>query len=320
MLSIKDKLETYQIAIYFFAVGIAILFSALAPNFSKIFGNGINPILALMLFVTFLQVPLIELGRVFYSIRFIVVLIITNFIAIPVFIAILIQFSPSDPLIKLGILLVLLTPCIDYVVTFSYLGKADSSLLLASTPILLLFQMILLPIYLRMFMGDEIGMLISLAPFIEAFLWLIVVPLLLSAIVQFWARKRSAGEIVLSSLSLLPVPVTAIVLFIIIATTLPEIGNALQQSLSVVPLYVAFAIISPTLGWIIARMFKLNSEKGRAISFSAGTRNSLVILPIALSIPNAVPILPTIIVTQTLVELVSELVYIHIIARLDLNT
>lgn len=44
--------------------------------------------------------------------------------------------------------LVLLTPCIDYVVTFSHLGRADARLLLAATPTLLVVQMLLLPAHL----------------------------------------------------------------------------------------------------------------------------------------------------------------------------
>jgi ACR3 family arsenite transporter len=39
-------------------------------------------------------------------------------------------------------------------------------------------------------------------------------------------------------------------------------------------------------------------------------------LPLALAVPGALPLLPAIIVTQTLVELVTELVYVRAIARL----
>jgi ACR3 family arsenite transporter len=41
-----------------------------------------------------------------------------------------------------------------------------------------------------------------------------------------------------------------------------------------------------------------------------------VVLPLALAVPGAVPVLPAIIVTQTLVELLSELVYVRLIATL----
>jgi ACR3 family arsenite efflux pump ArsB len=52
------------------------------------------------------------------------------------------------------------------------------------------------------------------------------------------------------------------------------------------------------------------------LAFSAATRNSLVVLPLAFAVPGAVPLLPTVIVTQTLVELVSELLYVRLVPRL----
>jgi hypothetical protein len=39
-----------------------------------------------------------------------------NFVVLPVLVAGLIQFLPINPMLRLGVLMVLLTPCIDYVV------------------------------------------------------------------------------------------------------------------------------------------------------------------------------------------------------------
>jgi hypothetical protein len=49
----------------------------------------------------------------------------------------------------------------------------------------------------------------------------------------------------------------------------------------------------------------------RAVALSTVTCNSLVVLPLDLAVPGAVPILSTIIVTQTLVELLSKLVCVR---------
>src|SRR3546814_4905621 len=85
-----------------------------------------------MLFVTFLQVPVSDLGRSFSRFRFLAVLLLANFIVVPCIVTVLVYFLPMDPMLRLGVLLVLLTPCIDYVVTFAHLGRADSRLLLRS--------------------------------------------------------------------------------------------------------------------------------------------------------------------------------------------
>jgi len=61
----------------------------------------------------------------------------------------------------------LLTPCIDYVVAFTHLGKAESRLVLAATPVLLLLQLILLPLDLGIMTGGESGVVIAIAPFVD---------------------------------------------------------------------------------------------------------------------------------------------------------
>lgn len=315
MQTTRDALERHQIPIYFVVVVLAAAAALLLPG-TTMLESTINPALAVMLYVTFLQVPVAELRRAFGQVQFLVALLVANFVVIPLLVWGLIHFLPTDPLLRLGVLLVLLTPCIDYVVTFAHLGRADARLLLASTPALLITQMLLLPGYLSLFLGEDAARLVQVGPFIHAFVWLIVVPLALAGMTQLWASRSSQGARVSSSLGLLPVPTTALVLFAVVAAVLPQLGPAIDSAMRVVPIYVAFALAAPVLGWLVARVFKLDAPAGRAIAFSSGTRNSLVVLPLALAVPGAIPVLPAVIVAQTLVELASELIYVRMIPRL----
>lgn len=104
-------------------------------------------------------------------------------------------------------------------------------------------------------------------------------------------------------------------LFIVIAAVLPQLNAAIPVGLRVLPIYIVFAILAPIAGWLVAKAVKLDVTAGRAVAFSAGTRNSLVVLPLALAVPGAVPVLPAIIITQTLVELLFELTYVQILSR-----
>ena len=312
---LRDGLEAQQVWIYFAAVIVATAIGFVIPG-TAVLESAINPALALMLFVTFLQVPVAALGRALQELRFMGALLAVNFIAVPLLVLGLMQFLPADPLIRLGVLMVLLCPCIDYVVTFAHLGRADARLLLASTPVLLIAQMALLPIYLRLFLGAEAAAYVQPGPFIHAFVWLIAIPFVLAALVQTWAARSKMGERVSSGLGLAPVPATALVLFIVVAAVMPQLGQTLDRTLSVVPVYVAFSVLAPLIGWAVSRLARLTPEAGRAVAFSAGTRNSLVVLPLALVVPGAIPLVPAIIVTQTLIELLAELVYIRGIHRL----
>lgn len=313
--AIREVLEARQVWIYFAAVFAAAGVGLLIPGTETLEGV-INPALALMLFVTFLQVPVSALTRALRELRFVGVLLAVNFIAVPVLVLGLVQFLPPDPLIRLGVLMVLLCPCIDYVVTFAHLGRADARLLLAATPVLLIAQMALLPLYLRLFLGAEAAAYVHPGPFIHAFVWLIAIPFVSAALVQVWAASRATGERVSAWLGLAPVPATALVLFVVVAAVVPQLGQTLDSTLSVVPVYVVFAVVAPVVGWAGSRLARLTPEAGRAIAFSAGTRNSLVILPLALAVPGAIPLVPAIIVTQTLTELVAELIYIRLLGKL----
>jgi ACR3 family arsenite transporter len=297
---LRDILETHQVAIYFGTVIVAALVGFLVPAAAMLEG-GINPALAVMLFATFLQVPLADLGRALVQVRFIGALLAANFVAIPVLVFGLIQFLPPDSMVRLGVLLVLLAPCIDYVVTFSHIGRADARLLLAATPTLLLLQMLLLPLYLGLFLGEDAAGLVRAEPFLHAFVWLIAGPLVLAAAVQFLAGRSAGAARISAVLGLLPVPATAVVL---------------DGAVRALPLYVAYALFAPILGWGVARLAGLDAPAGRAVAFSAGTRNSLVVLPLAFAVPGAMPLLPAVIVLQTLVELVASLFYMRLMPRL----
>lgn len=73
-------------------------------------------------------------------------------------------------------------------------------------------------------------------------------------------------------------------------------------------------IIMPFISKIVGKWMDLDVPTTRALIFSGSTRNSLVVLPLAFALPNEVSILvAAIIITQTIVEIVGELIYIKVI-------
>ncbi|MGC5411681.1 arsenic resistance protein, partial [Streptomyces sp. DT225] len=69
-------------------------------------------------------------------------------------------------------------------------------------------------------------------------------------------------------------------------------------------------------GKAVARLFRLDASAGRAIVFTGATRNSLVVLPLALALPDDLAITPVVVVTQTLVEVLGMVVYVRLVPRL----
>lgn len=310
----KHTLEKKQISIYIITLFISVIVG-LTWDQSNILEHAIEPVIGVLLYSMFCQIPFLELKQALKNRSFFAALLFGNFILIPILIWLLINIFPISPVISIGVLLVLLTPCIDYVIVFSHLGKGDSKSVLASTPLLFIFQMVLLPLYLWIFLGKETISIIEITPFIKAFFYLIIIPFVLSIITQLISKSdNKQGKDILNFSGWLPVPFMALTFFVVIASQIWVLRENPVSILTVLPIYITFALIAPLIGKLSAKIFKVDTYGSRAVSFSTSTRNSLVVLPLALSLPAPEnQIVAVVIVTQTIVEILFELIYIKVI-------
>ncbi len=269
-----------------------------------------------LLYLTFLQVPISSLMATAGGGRFLLTLLVVNFVVVPLVVAAMVPFLPGITDIRLGVLLVLLCPCIDYVVTFSALAGGDHRRLLAATPIMLVVQMLLLPVYLRIFLGDGAGDVIDVGPFITAFVTIIVVPLALAWVTQVSAARFSAARSCAQEASRWMVPAMMAVLGVVVASQLPLVTGHLGEVAAVVPFYLVFLVVMAPVGIVVSRFARLDRPQTIAATFSGATRNSLVVLPLALAIPGPTPLAAAAVVTQTIVEVIAMVFYVRLIPRL----
>jgi len=109
------------------------------------------------------------------------------------------------------------------------------------------------------------------------------------------------------------VPLLALVVFLIAgsqASLVIDKGALLWSVLLVFLLYLAAAAV---IGKCLTLVFGLVALAGRTLTFSLGTRNSFVMLPLALalSLPDAWETAVVVIVFQSLVELFGMLAYLR---------
>lgn len=166
-------------------------------------------------------------------------------------------------------------------------------------------------------LGDSSNVAISITPFVEAFVLLIVLPMLLAVLTSLGARRSRTVAAWNDAWAWLPVPAMALVLVVVIASQIAVVLRDFDRLLPVIPVYIGFMLLAPVLGFIAARLLRLPATEARSVMFSASTRNSLVVLPLALALPEHTRTLAAAaVITQTLVELVCELVYVRAIPRL----
>ena len=312
----RDTLEHNQIPVYFVAVLLAAAFGLLAPALAHSLSALVTPAIAILMYAMFLQIPFLDLRQSLGNKRFLSALLLANFILVPLLVWALTRGLVERPALLVGALLVLLTPCIDYVVVFTHIGKGDSRLMLAATPVLLLLQLVLLPVYLGLMLGAQSNVVVEAGPFVEAFLLLIVVPMVLAVLTTSLARKSTLISRWNDAWGWLPVPAMALVLFVVISSQITSVVRDINLLLPVIPVYIGYLLLAPLVGALASRLFSLPAITARAVTFSASTRNSLVVLPLALALPEDVRgLAAAAVILQTLVELVGELVYVRLIPK-----
>lgn len=308
-------MERHQIPLYFVAIGAGLLLGWLIPGSHQL-EHAIEPVLVMLLFATFLAVPFRKIGAAIRDVRFLAVLGAVNFVVAPVVVFSLSRFVASDDALLIGVLLVLLTPCVDYVIAFAGLAGGAATRLVAAAPLLMLAQILLLPLYLLLFIGPGALDMIDIAPFIEAFLLLIALPLAAAALVQALSRRFSLARVTEAAMHALMVPLMMATLGVVIASQIRGVGEQISALLRVVPIYAVFVVVMVAIGIACSHVARLDVPAGRALTFSGVTRNSLVVLPLALALPASLSLAPLVVVTQTLVELVAMVLLIRTLPML----
>jgi len=307
--------ERRQVPLYLAAIALGAVVGMLMPAVAGPLETAITPVLAAVLYATFLGVPFASIGHAFTDWRFLGIVVVLNFIVAPMIVFGLSRFFIADRAVLVGVLLVLLTPCVDYVIVFTGLAVGSRERLLAATPLLMLMQIVLLPLYLWLMAGADVVGAFDARPFALAFILLIALPLALAAATQVIAKRHRAGRAIERTMHAAMVPLMMLTLAVVVGSQVFGVSGSLGPLLVAVPVFIAFIVIMGPLAALLARAARLDAPARRAVVFSGVTRNSLVVLPLALALPASFALTPLVVVAQTLVELVAMVVMVAVVPR-----
>jgi ACR3 family arsenite efflux pump ArsB len=307
-------LERRQVWIYLLAILAGLLVGSAWSGVGRSFEALLWPSLMVLLYTTFVQVPLLHLRDAFRDHRFVTAVLTGNFVVVPLVVWMLVQWLPPDPALRLGVLLVLLVPCTDWFITFSQLGGGNVPRAIAVTPVNLLLQLLLLPLYLWLMLGADLSAALPSANIWPA-LVVVLAPLGVAAASERWIEARAERAWLRKRLAWWPVPLLALVIFLIAGAQVGAIRDALPLLPAVVPLFVVFLILAALIAKGLTELLTLPADQGRAVAFSLGTRNSFVVLPLALSLPADWHVAAVVIVVQSLVELFGMTIYLWWVPR-----
>lgn len=308
-------LERHQVVLYLVGLAVGAAVGLSTPAVAPVAEVAVTPVLGLLLYATFLGVPFDRIGAGLRDRRFLGAVLVLNFVVVPVVVFGLSRIVAHEEVLLVGVLFVLLTPCVDYVIVFTGLAGGAHDRLLAAAPLLMLAQLLLLPFYLWLYVGADFVRAVDLAPFVEAFLLLIVLPLLAAWATHCAAARSDVARRWQDTALSAMVPLMVLTLGVVVASQVSGVGRRLSDLLLVVPVYVLFAALMVPIGVAAGRLARLDGPGTTAVTFSGVTRNSLVVLPLVLALPSAYDLAPLVVVTQTLVELLVMVLLVRFLPR-----
>lgn len=107
-----------------------------------------------MMYPAMTNVRLTEIGQAFRSPKQLGVVVFFNYLVAPFFMLFLANIFVQDPELHTGLVLYGLAPCIAMVIIFTFLAKGNTPMALVFVALNSVIQMILIPVYARLLIGN----------------------------------------------------------------------------------------------------------------------------------------------------------------------
>ncbi len=281
---------------------LGLLLGAVTP-FGSVSSSLIEVFLMLLLYILFLSIDLKQIKKSFTNIRFTLSAVIINFVFTPLFGYLLGKiFFPGSLDIRIGLLMLLVTPCTDWYLVFTGLSKGNVELGMSILPLNLVLQIVLLPVYLLVLIGSEVTM--DVGSLVSSVAMVLVIPFVLAYITKLMTKNSEKFKNFLSeqgdNLQLLFLCLAVVVMFASEGKNL--LDNPLLLAQMFIPLLIFFAVLF-FVAQIVGRLMNFPKKDTVALNMTTLARNSPLSLAIAVVTFPAQPLVSLALVIGPLIEL-----------------
>lgn len=287
---------------------VAIIFGSLigafSPETGSLLGGYVDYTILALVSLLFFEVEFKTLTKISKHLKFLSVAWVANFVLIPTIGFIIASlFLSGQPLFFTGLLIYFIAPCTDWFLGFTKLARGNTSLGTILLPINLITQLLLYPVYLGLFAGEQVGVDVSsigdtlinwfLIPLVGA----IIVHMILKAILptpkfeQLLSLVNRAIEFVLSIL-------VALIFAANIGTILEHVGTFAIILAAV----FTFFVITYYLGEGLSHFFKFNYPEHALLTMTTAARNAPLMLGVTVAAFPDQPLIYAAIIIGMLVE------------------
>jgi ACR3 family arsenite transporter len=253
------------------------------PTVANAISLGVPIGLFAMMYPAMTNVRLGEIGGAFRSPRQLGVVLAFNYVVAPFFMFGLARVFVADPELRTGLVLYGLAPCIAMVIIFTFLAKGNTPMALVFVALNSVAQMILIPVYARLLIGDVSFDVWIVAESVVLYLGL---PLLAGVLTRM-AVVRRGGEAamdtlkpILNGVSILGLLFTLVVMFALKGDLILERPQIVIEM--AIPMALFFAAMFFTV-LVIGSRLRFPYEDGVAVAFSATGRDFEIAIAIAIT-------------------------------------
>lgn len=266
----------------------------------------IEPFLMALLFMVFLSVDLKSMGSAFRDYKFTLVSLLVNFIWTPVFAIILGKLFLNNSIdLQVGFLMLLVTPCTDWYLVFTGLSKGNVTLAASILPLNIILQVVLLPVYLFVFMGNKVGM--NGMDVVSSIIIVLVIPMVLAQLLKMFFVRTEKGKLRLNWLKEYSDNIQLVFLCVAVVAMFASEGRALLNNPSIllqmlIPL-VCFFIFNFLFVYFISARLRMPFTDRIPLIMTTLARNSPLSLAIAVAAFPDRPFISLALVIGPLIEL-----------------
>jgi ACR3 family arsenite efflux pump ArsB len=276
-------------------------------------------LMILLLFV-FLNTRVREIARAFRNVRFSVSSLLINFMWTPVFAFVLtVLFFGGQVDVRLGFIMLMVTPCTDWYLVFTGLSGGNVALGSSVLPLNLILQIVLLPVYVLVFMGNAVAFNASII--LNSVVFVLIVPLAAANVIRAVNVKLPVKRAVEQFIAAASDTVQFIFLCLAVAAMFASQGDLLLENPrmfgTVFPPLIIFFIINFCIAFFVGKRLKLSFEDRVPLIFTTAARNSPIALAIAsVAFPDR-PVVSLVLVVGPLIELPVLALISAILRRID---
>lgn len=269
-------------------------------------GHVVVPALLLMLFALFVRMDATHVGEVRKAKSLVGASLALNFVFTPILAWFLGEvLLGSQPDLRIGLLLLLVTPCTDWYLVFTATARGHLGIAAALLPVNLVLQLVLLPVYVLVLGGQ--AAFVDAETLGESVVLVLVVPLVAAAALRWTSGRRmsaaSRDRYVMAPAERIVLPLLLVAVLAMFAWQARTVLDAGAEVLALLPPLLCFFVLLPLIAVRVGKWLRLPAPQRVTLTMTTTARNSPIALALAVTAFPDRPLIAVALVVGPLLEL-----------------